>query len=314
MCSSDLSTVGVEGSTLKAALRVKTTKRDKRERKLEAIKDDMRKRLAGVPLLKLTVSDPEFMQGAPAQAPLSVFLRGDDMVELQRLNEEVVAKVKAVRGAVDVDSTLESGQPEMVANINRELAADMGFDVGSVAMQLRGMVEGVVPTRLRERDKEYDIRVRLAPEFRNDFDTIGRTPLYSAKGAVVRARDIVRMEPQVGPAAIEREQRSRQAKINIELDNRSLGEVTADVQKVMESIKMPPGIQWGFAGDVEMMQETAVAMGLALLLATAFIYIVLASQFESFLEPMLIMTSLPLALVGALLAILFTGKIGRAHV
>ena len=182
MCSSDLSTVGVEGSTLKAALRVKTTKRDKRERKLEAIKDDMRKRLAGVPLLKLTVSDPEFMQGAPAQAPLSVFLRGDDMVELQRLNEEVVAKVKAVRGAVDVDSTLESGQPEMVANINRELAADMGFDVGSVAMQLRGMVEGVVPTRLRERDKEYDIRVRLAPQYRDDFDTIGRTPLYSEIG------------------------------------------------------------------------------------------------------------------------------------
>lgn len=302
------STVGVEGSTLKAALRVKTTKRDKRERKLDAIKDDMRKRLAGVPLLRLTVSDPEFMQGAPAQAPLSVYLRGDDMVELQRLNEEVVAKVKAVRGAVDVDSSLESGQPEMVANINRELAADMGFDVGSVAMQLRGMVEGVVPTRLRERDKEYDIRVRLAPEFRDDFDTIGRTPIYSATGAVVRARDIVRMEPQVGPAAIEREQRSRQAKINIELDNRSLGEVTADVQKVMESIKMPPGIQWGFAGDVEMMQETAVAMGLALLLATAFIYIVLASQFDSFLEPMLIMTSLPLALVGALLAILLTGK------
>src|SRR6478735_1719227 len=302
------STVGAEGSTLKASLRVKTTKRNERVRKLAELKDDMRKRLKGIPLLKLTVSDPEFMQGAPAQAPLSVYLRGDDMAELQRLNEEVVAKVKAVPGAVDVDSSLESGQPEMLANINRELAADMGFDVGSVAMQLRGMVEGIVPTRLRENDKEYDIRVRLAPEFRDDFDTIGRTPLYSASGSVVRARDIVRMEPQVGPAAIEREQRRRQAKINIELDNRSLGEVTADVQKVMESMKLPSGIEWGFAGDVEMMQESAAAMGLALLLATAFIYIVLASQFESFLEPFLIMTSLPLALVGALLAILLTGK------
>ena len=94
-------------------------------------------------------------------------------------------------GAVDVDSTLESGQPEMVARVNRELAADLGFDVGSVAMQLRGMVEGIVPTRLREGDKEYDIRVRLAPEFRNDFEAIARTPLYSPTGAVVRARDIV---------------------------------------------------------------------------------------------------------------------------
>ena len=302
------STVGFEGSPLKANLRVKAGKKHERERGLAALKDDMRQRLKVIPLLKMTVADPEFMQGAPTQAPLSVFVRGDDIVELQRLNEEVVAKVKAVPGAVDVDSTLESGQPEMVAKINRELAADLGFDVGSVAMQLRGMVEGIVPTRLRENDKEYDIRVRLAPEFRNDFETIARTPLYSPAGAVVRARDIVRLQPEVGPAAIEREARRRQAKINIELADRSLGDVTNDVSKVMAGVTLPPNFEWGFAGDVEMMQESAAAMGLALLLACAFIYIVLASQFESFLEPFLIMISLPLALVGALLAILLTGK------
>jgi hydrophobe/amphiphile efflux-1 (HAE1) family protein len=302
------STVGFEGSPLKASLRVKTTKKQERERTVEQVKADMRARLKELPLLKLTVADPEFMQGAPTQAPLSVYLRGDDMTELARLNEEVVQKVKAVPGAVDVDSTLETGQPEMSALVNRELATDLGFDVGSVAMQLRGMVEGIVPTRLREDDKEYDIRVRLAPEFRNDFSTIGGTPLYSPTGAMVRARDIVRFEPEVGPAAIEREQRRRQAKINVELSDRSLGEVTADVGRVMEGITLPANFEWGFAGDVEMMQESAAAMGLALVLATAFIYIVLASQFESFLEPMLIMLSLPLALVGALLAILLTGK------
>ncbi len=302
------STVGVEGSPLKAALRVKAGKKHERTRGLQALKEDMRTRLKQIPLLKLTVSDPEFMQGAPAQAPLSVYLRGDDIVELQRLSEEVVAKVKAVPGAVDVDSTLESGQPEMVSKVNRELAADLGFDVGSVAMQLRGMVEGIVPTRLREGDKEYDIRVRLAPAFRNDFNTISRTPLYSPKGAVVRAGDIVTMQPGVGPAAIDREQRRRQAKIDIELNNRALGDVTNDVAKVMAGVKLPPNFEWGFAGDVEMMQEAGAAMGLALILACAFIYIVLASQFESFLEPFLIMLALPLALVGALLALLVTGR------
>jgi len=302
------STVGFEGSPLKASLRVKAGKKYERERGLEQLKEDMRARLKQIPLLKMTVADPEFMQGAPTQAPLSVYLRGDDMAELQRLNEEVVAKVKTVPGAVDVDSTLETGQPEMAASVNRELAADLGFDVGSVAMQLRGMVEGIVPTRLREDDKEYDIRVRLAPEFRNDFESISRTPLYSPTGAVVRARDIVKMNPEVGPAAIEREQRRRQAKINIELSDRPLGDVTADVGKVMAGIAMPANFEWGFAGDVEMMQEAGAAMGLALILAMAFIYIVLASQFESFLEPFLIMTSLPLALVGALLALLLTGR------
>ncbi len=302
------STVGFEGSPLKASLRVKAGKKHERERGLAELKEDIRGRLKQIPLLKMTVADPEFMQGAPTQAPLSVYLRGDDTAELLRLNEEVVQKVRAVPGAVDVDSSLETGQPEMVADVNRNVAADLGFEVGTIAMQLRGMVEGVVPTRLREDDKEYDIRVRLAPEFRNDFDTIARTPLYSPTGAVVRTRDVVSLRPEVGPAAIEREARRRQAKINIELSDRSLGEVTADVGAVMQRIQLPANFEWGFAGDVEMMQESAAAMGLALLLATAFIYIVLASQFESFLEPFLIMISLPLALVGALLAILLTGK------
>jgi HAE1 family hydrophobic/amphiphilic exporter-1 len=302
------STVGVNGDPLRANLRVKTTSKTERERGLVAIKDETRQRVAEVPLLKAVVTDPEFMQGAPSQAPVSVYLRGDDMEALQRLSDEVTAKIRQVPGTVDVDSTLESGQPEMVARVNRELAADLGFDVGSVAMQLRGMVEGVVPTKLRDGDKEYDIRVRLAPEFRNDFQAISRAPLHSPGGALIRASDIATLEPAIGPTNIEREQRRRQAKIDIELSNRALGDVTRDVEAVMRSVQLPPNFEWGFLGDVELMQESAAAMGLAMLLAVAFIYIVLASQFESFFEPLLIMLSLPLAVVGALLAILLTGN------
>ena len=302
------STVGVNGDPLKANLRIRTTRKFERDRGLVEIKTDARRALAEVPLVKSIVTDPEFMQGAPAQAPVSVFVRGDDMEALQRLSEEVTNKIRQVPGTVDVDSTLESGQPEMVARVNRATAADLGFDVGSVAMQLRGMVEGVVPTRLRDGDKEYDIRVRLAPDFRNDFQAIARAPLYSPSGALVRASDIATLEPGLGPTNIEREQRRRQAKINVELSGRALGDVTKDIEKVMAGVQLPPNFEWGFLGDVELMQESAAAMGLALVLATAFIYIVLASQFESFFEPLLIMLSLPLAVVGALLAILITGN------
>ena len=302
------STVGVNGDPLKANLRVRTTSKTTRDRGLVAIKTDTRERIAAVPLVKSVVTDPEFMQGAPSQAPISVYLRGDDMVALQRLSDEVVAKIRQVPGTVDVDSSLEGGQPEVVARVNREMAADLGFDVGSVAMQLRAMVEGIVPTKLRKGDKEYDVRVRLAPEYRSDFQSIARAPLYSPRGALIRTSDIATMEPGVGPTNIEREQRRRQAKIDIELSDRPLGDVTADITGVMATVQMPVNFEWGFLGDVELMQESAAAMGLAMLLAVAFIYIVLASQFESFLEPLLIMLSLPLAVVGALLAILATGN------
>jgi HAE1 family hydrophobic/amphiphilic exporter-1 len=302
------STVGVNGDPLKANLRVRATAKHERDRTLVDLKTEARAKIAEVPLLKAIVTDPEFMQGAPTQAPLSIYVRGDDIEALQRLSDEIVAKIRQVPGTVDVDSTLESGQPEMVARVNRAMAADLGFDVGSVASQLRGMVEGIVPTKLRDGDKEYDIRVRLSPEFRNDFQAIARAPMYSPGGALIRTSDIATMEPGIGPTSINREQRRRQAMIGVELSDRPLGDVTTDVAQVMATVQMPANFEWGFAGDVELMQESAAAMGLAMILAIAFIYIVLASQFESFSEPFLIMLSLPLAIVGALLAILLTGN------
>jgi outer membrane protein TolC/preprotein translocase subunit SecF len=298
--------VGVEGETRKSVLRVKTSKKDQRERGIGQIKEDLRGRLAGVPFADIRVMNPPFMQGTPNEAPIQVFVRGDDLKELQRVSDELVRRARQIPGARDVSSTLVSGQPEMVARIRRSTAADMGFSVGAVAMQLRGMVEGIVASKFRDAEKQYDIRLRLAPEYRNDFAAIARAPLYSPTGSAIRTSDIVTMESGVGPARIQREQRRRQARIGIDISGRALGDVTADVQKAIADMKVPGTFEIGFQGDVDLMQETMRNIGLALLLAVAFIYIVLASQFESFLEPLIIMLSLPFAIVGALLLLLAT--------
>ncbi len=301
-------TVGVAGQTRKSQLRVHTTRKDERTIKLEAIKADLRVRLKEIPFAEIKVADPEFMQGAPYEPPINVYVRGNDMVELKRLSDELVQKISAVPGAVDVGTTLVSGQPELVAQVDRARAADLGFSVGAVGMQVRSMVEGVVPSKLRQGDHEFDIRVRLAPEYRNDFTALAAAPIYSPAGAVIRTGDLVRMEPGVGPSSIDREQRVRQAKIGVDLQGRALGDVTADIQKVIDEASIPSTFQVGFAGDVELMQESAQGLILAMLLAVTFIYIVLASQFESFTEPVIIMLALPLALVGALLMLLATGQ------
>ena len=303
------STVGADGQVRASTLRVKVTKKEQRERGIGEIKDQVRAFLSDMAFVDGKVADPEFMQGAPYEPPINVFVRGNDLPTLQRVASEIEAKARQSPGAVDISSNLEGGQPEVVARVNRSLAADLGFSVGDIAAQLRGMVEGIVPTRLRDGDREHDIRVRLAPEYRNDPAAVLRTPLYSPTGAAVRTSDVVAFAPEVGPSNIDREQRRRQAKIGIDLaPGYALGDVTAEVERAVSSVSMPATFEWGFAGDVELMQESAAAMGLALILAVAFIYIVLASQFESFLQPMIIMLSLPLALVGALLLLLATGK------
>jgi hydrophobe/amphiphile efflux-1 (HAE1) family protein len=302
------STVGVQGEIRKSTLRVQTSRKDERERGLIEIKADLRRRLSAMPFIEAKVADPEFMQGAPYEPPIDLYIRGDDLAELQRISDDIVARIRKVPGAVDISSSLVAGKPEMVARVDRPRAADLGFSVGAVAAQLRGMVEGIVPSRLRDGDREYDIRVRLAPESRNDFGAIARAPIYSPSGAAVRAGDVVSMAPGLGPTTIDREQRRRQAKVGADLYNRPLGDVTNDINAAIADIKLPPRVEVGFAGDVELMQESAQGLVLALLLAVVFIYIVLASQFESFLEPFIIMLSLPLALVGALLLLLVTGK------
>ena len=190
------STVGVNGDVLKARLQVKLTSKLERERGLLAIKAEARQKLAAVPLIKATVTDPEFMQGAPSEAPVNIYVRGDDMVALHAA-ERRDRRQGPAGAAAPPTSTARSraASPRWSRSVNRSLAADLGFEVATVASQLRGMVEGVVPTKLRDGEEEYDIRVRLAPEFRNDFAAIARTPLYSPRGAAVRTGDIVRMEP-----------------------------------------------------------------------------------------------------------------------
>jgi hypothetical protein len=279
----------VNGQVRSSNIRVRTTKKNERTRTLAAIKNEVRAKLTKMPFVDGKVADPEFMQGAPYEPPINVFVRGDDLGELQRISNEIQAKVRQVPGAVDISTNLESGQPEVVAQVDRSLAADLGFSVGSIGTQLRGMVEGIVPTKLRDGDREYDIRVRLAPEYRNDPAAVLRTPLYSPTGTGVRAADVARFGPAVGPSNIDREQRRRQAKIGVDIaSGYALGDVTKNIEKALATVQMPANFEWGFAGDVELMQESAAALGLALILAVAFIYIVLASQFESFLEPFII--------------------------
>ena len=280
-----------------------------RARARSTIKTDARQRIATVPLVKAVVTDPEFMQGAPTQAPISVYVRGDDMDALQRLSDEIVAKIRQVPGTVDVDSTLEERpardggarqsrdgrRPRLRRRQRRHAAARHGR--GRRADQAARRRQGIRHPRAA--------RAGIPQRLPGDRP---RAALLAARRADPHVGHRDAWSPGIGPTNIEREQRRRQAKIGVELSDRPLGDVTTDVAAVMATVQMPANFEWGFLGDVELMQESAAAMGLAMLLAVAFIYIVLASQFESFLEPFLIMLSLPLAVVGALLAILLTGN------
>ena len=175
--------------------------------------------LADMPFVDGKVADPEFMQGAPYEPPINVFVRGDDLADAAARHQRDPGEGPAAPGRRrHQQQPRVSGQPEVVARINRSLAADLGFSVGSVASQLRGMVEGIVPTRLRDGDREHDIRVRLAPEYRNDPAAVLRdAALFARRRRRCARATSSQFAPAVGPSNIDREQRRRQAKIGIDL-------------------------------------------------------------------------------------------------
>ncbi|MDO8692226.1 MAG: efflux RND transporter permease subunit, partial [Dehalococcoidia bacterium] len=255
-----------------------------------------------------SVSGSSAMAGAVLGKPVQVNIRGNNIEELDALSREAMDLLIDVPGLVDLDRSLRAGQPEVQFAINRVRASDLGLSTAEIAGPLRTLVNGETASRLRQGDKETDIVVRLRPEDRARLEDILSLTVPSPKGAQVPLRTLVTASQTTGPSQIEREDRQREVIIGANYYGRAQGDVVNDVTARLQNLQLPPGTSLRFAGETELMQQSFTALGLALGLSVVFIYMVLASQFGSFVYPLSIMVALPLALVGAFASLLITGK------
>ncbi|MDB4934077.1 MAG: multidrug efflux transporter, partial [Labilithrix sp.] len=210
-------------------------------------------------------------------------------------------------GVIDVDMKYTPGQPELRVAVDRDRAARAGVPVAAVGLALRAAIEGDEAGKLRQGKDDVPIRVRLEKGDRATMESVLQMTIWTPKGPVALA-DLATVEHGEGPSAIEREDRERQIVIWAAPKGRSLGELVPEMNAAFAKIQLPPGASFHLDGQVKQMQESNSAMGVAFLLALVFIYIVLASQFESFLHPVTIMaTTLPLAAVGAIVGVFLSG-------
>ncbi|OGW58890.1 MAG: hypothetical protein A2V83_02700 [Nitrospirae bacterium RBG_16_64_22] len=301
-------TVGPDEIINRAVLRVEVRDKKERKRTIAEIKPQVRAALQKVPGIKVRVEDIPFVEGGDVY-PVTLYLRGDDLEILTALSQKAREIVRSVPGTVDVDTNIEEGKPEFQVRPNRDRAADFKIGAGPVAATVRTLVDGQVASRFREGDKEYDIRVRLREEDRQDMSALTRLlvnpPDFQRPVALMEVADIA---PGVGPGKITREDRQRQVLVTANLADAPLGTVVGSITEKMEKLGLPKGVRFGFLGEAERMQESFVALMAALALSVIFIYMVLASQYNSFVHPFTIMLSLPLAIIGALIALFLMGK------
>ncbi len=291
-----------------ASLYIRLVDRHQRQRSIDDLSVAWRARLAQVPGLTVTHIGQIDSVGGNKQIEFSVM--GADLAELARLNTRIVERMRQIHGIVDVDSTLKPDKPTFRVDVQREAAADLGLNVGSIGTQLRHLVAGQTVGNWRAADDQtYDVNVRLAPSARNAPEDLERLPFPVATATdgssrVVKLNQVARVREDTGPNQINRRDLMREITFSANALGRSTGEISADIRRMMAELNLPSGYRYQFGGSTKNMQESFGYALSALALAIVFIYMILASQFKSFLQPLALMTSLPLTLIGVVLALM----------
>ena len=291
-----------------ASIYIRLVDRKNRQRNVDEMSGILRDRLKKVP--GITVTHVGLLDAVGGNKQVEFSLQGPDQRELERLALGVMEKVRDIPGLVDLDSSVKANKPTIRVDVLRDSAADLGLGTGQIAGPLRTLVAGQTVGNWRAPDDQtYDVNVRLAPESRNAPQDLERLPFAVSPGPdgsprVVRLGQVAKISESTGSNQINRRDLTREVAINANTYGRAAGEVSADIRKVMEGVGLPPGYRYQFGGSTKNMAESFGYAVTALAMAVIFIYMILASQFKSFLQPLALMTALPLTLIGVVLALM----------
>ncbi len=293
-----------------ASVYVRLVPREQRARSTKQMTPLLRARLSQI--AGITVTHIGAMDGVGGDnKQLRLSLLGSDLKQLATLSQQAQAKLRAIPGLVDLDSNLKAEKPTISVQPKRELAADLGIGVAQIGGALRPLLAGEAASSWRAPDDEnYDVNVRLAPDDRNTTEDLSRLMLASSQSnadgspKMVPLRQVADIRPSTGANQINRRDLNREVELSANVTGRSAGEVNADVKAALDSIHWPPGYRYQIGGATKNMQESFGYALSALALAIIFIYMILASQFASFLQPLAIMSALPMTLIGVFLALM----------
>ncbi|MRD46459.1 MMPL family transporter [Caenimonas koreensis DSM 17982] len=291
-----------------SSIYVRLVDRKERTRSVDQMSAVLRDRLKQVP--GITVTHVGLLDSVGGNKQVEFSLQGADLKELERLSKLVTEKIRNVPGLVDIDSSVKPNKPVIDIAVKRDAASDLGLSVAQIAGPLRTLVAGQTVGNWRAPDDEtYDVNVRLSPDARNAPEDLERLPFATGTNAdgsprIVRLNQVATVTQTTGPNQINRRDLTREVAINGNVFNRSAGEVSDDIRKQLDTISFPPGYRYQFSGSTKNMAESFGYAVSSLAMAIIFIYMILASQFKSFLQPLALMTALPLTLIGVVLALL----------
>jgi HAE1 family hydrophobic/amphiphilic exporter-1 len=296
-----------DASVNNASIYVKLTDIDLRKLSQEDIMQKTRALLRGLPAdIHSSVELVSAIGGNQSNAEVQYFIEGPDLDKLAQYSDALLAKMKQIPGVTDADSTLRSGKPEVSLDIDRARAADLGVSVMDIEQALNTLVAGQVASTFNAGDDQYDVRVRAQEQFRGSVEGLSKMTVPSSnKRSSVGLDEVVHMRTGTGPSSVNRIARQRQVTLTCNvLPGGSQAAILSALNKDASEIGMDTDYHTGLSGASKELGRTGYYFALAFSLTFIFMYIVLAAQFESFIHPITILLTLPLAIPFGILALL----------
>ncbi len=246
----------------------------------------------------------EYRFGRPSyfsfRTPVEVEIRGYNLELLKRLSENLAVQMKAIPGLTDVKSSTEGGNPELQVRFDRARLANYSLTLGQVAELLRSKVQGIVATEIQREDRQIDIRVRSDETYRDSVRDLLALAVHQEGKTAIPLSALAEVREVEGPAEIRRAEGERVAVVTANLVGSDLGTVSEKIAEALEKTEMPSGFDWTIGGQRQEMETSFDSMRLAIFLAVFMVYLVMASQFESLLHPLVILFSIPFAAIGVI--------------
>ncbi|RPI01390.1 MAG: efflux RND transporter permease subunit, partial [Calditrichaeota bacterium] len=260
-----------------------------------------------IPDAKITFSDrgAEAMMGSGGDIVVNVI--GHDLKMAEAMANEILAKIDKIPGIVSSETSVHEARPELLINLDRQRISDLGLSTAQVGQTVSTSILGSVATRYRDAGDEYDVRLQLAKAMRESKEDLDNILVMTPTGKQIPLRAISTIEYGKSPQEITREDQERYVSVTADVSGRDLRSVTGDVKKMLATVPVPPDFRLEISGTAEDLQESFMYLGLAALVAILLTYMVMASQFESFVDPFIILFTIPLSFIGVAWGLLLTG-------
>jgi len=303
---------GWRGGANQGSITVRLKPKSERNRSSAEIAADLSRKLSQIPgaLIRVRVSGGMMMfgmRGGGGMERLQVEIRGYDLDVAQALAEQVKRVVENTRGVTDVRISRLEGTPEQHFLVDRQKASEMKLSVNQVASFIQTILMGTQASQYREGGREYRILVKVKDPEKLDITDILDLTMTNSDGQAVSLKNVINVEPKRGPQRIERRDRERIITVSAELAGRDLGSTIADVRRGLRAVPVPRDFTISFTGDYEEQQKAFRELMVSILLAIFLVYMVMAMLYESLRDPLIVMFSVPLAVIGVVFILLITG-------